>query len=196
MESLRRAVLKGQYEFPEGIYFGGQDFEPQKEILEKEFLRIGSGYEQILLVDVHTGYGERGHLHLFADRHPAIDTKYITKIFAGQPLDYGQKKDFYEVTGGLVIFAAKLFQQKTHYAGMVFEFGTLDSQKTLGSLDSIYRLTRENQLQHHGAASPADSEKIKHLFHEMFYPTSPEWRQRVQKQFRDTLSQALNNQRT
>jgi hypothetical protein len=195
MDSLRRAVLKGQYEFPEGIYFGGNDFEPQKQWLQHELVLRSAGYRQILLVDLHTGYGSRGQLHLFGDRAPELDEGYLKKIFSGMEIDFGQKKDFYEVTGGLVVFTAKLLRGTSQFAGMVFEFGTLDSQKTLGSLDSIYRMVKENQLVHHGAESENDRQKIRDQFREMFYPSSLEWQSSVLQQFRDALSLALRNQR-
>lgn len=195
MESLRRAILSGQYEFPQGIYFGGTAFEPQKDLIEKEILAVAPGYKQTLLVDLHTGYGKRGHLHLFADRHPDLDSAYLQNIFAGYDLDSGQKKDFYAVSGGLVVYMAKLLKSKSNFAGIVFEFGTLDSQKTLGSLDSLYRMVRENQKFHHGAESKTEDEEINHLFAELFYPESPEWRQSVSQQFQEVLSQALTNQK-
>lgn len=195
MESLRRAILRGQYEESEGIYFGGKSFEPQKGLLEKEILALASGYAQVLLIDLHTGYGKRGHLHLFADRSPEIDPEYLQKIFAGYEMDFGQKKDFYEATGGFVVFAGKLLKGKSQYAGMVFEFGTLNSQNVLGSLDSLYRMVRENQEFHHGAGSQDEQKQIQHLFREMFYPSDPEWRESVAKQFQEVLSLALKNQK-
>lgn len=195
IDSLRRAVLKGQYEVPKGIYYGGNKFEPQKELLQKELLQFSQGYKKILLIDIHTGYGQRGKLHLFADRSPALDADYLKKIFSPYDLDYGQKTDFYEVTGGLVVYAAKLFQNQARYAGMVFEFGTLDSQKNLGSLDSLYRMVRENQLAHHGAHRTQDSQKIQNLFSEMFYPTNPEWRLETARQFENVLLATLKNQK-
>lgn len=195
MDSLRRAILKGQYEIPRGIYFGGQEFEPQKELMENLLLKTAPGYSQVLLVDLHTGYGERGRLHLFADRTPAMDENYLAQLFAGHPLDFAQKKDFYEATGGLVVYAAKLLEAKTRYAGIVFEFGTLDSQKTLGSLDSLYRMVRENQIMQQGARSEEDRQEIAGLFSEMFYPSDSAWRASALDQFRETLSLALKNQK-
>lgn len=200
MDSLRRAILRGQYEEAEGIYFGGTDFEPQKELLEKEINSAAAGYRQVLLIDLHTGYGRRGHLHLFADRSPDINAVYLGKIFGGYELDYGKKEDFYETTGGFVVFGGKLLRpaiekNQTRYAGMTFEFGTLDSQKTLGSLDSLYRMVRENQKFQHGAQSKQESEEIQRLFHEMFYPSDLEWRTSVAKQFHSVLTMTLKNQK-
>lgn len=195
MDSLRRAILRGQYEESEGLYFGGKDFEPQKDLMEKEILAVAPGYEQTLLVDLHTGYGQRGHLHLFADMAPSMDAEYLKKVFNGYDMDYGQKKDFYEVSGGFVVFGAKVLQNKSRYAGIVFEFGTLDSQKTLGSLDSLYRMVRENQKFHHGAQNKEQHDEITRLFQEMFYPSAPEWREAVAKQFQEVLTLGLKNQK-
>lgn len=195
MDSLRRAILKGQYDTPKGIYFGGKTFEPQKEMLEKILLETASGFKQILLVDIHTGYGERGRLHLFADQDPALDDKYLSQVFAGLPLDYDNKEDFYKATGGIVVYGAKLFKDRAKYAGIVFEFGTLDSQTTKGSLDSLYRMVRENQMHQHGSQSPDSQEKIKGLFFDMFNPRDPVWQESVAKQFREFLSKALDNQK-
>jgi hypothetical protein len=195
MDSLRRAILKGQYEEPQGVFFGGTQFEPQKDLLEKELLAKTLGYGQVLFVDLHTGYGERGRLHLFVDQAPEMDPLYLSKIFAGHHLDFGKKKNFYEATGGLVVYGAKFFKDKTRFAGIVFEFGTLNSQKTLGSLDSLYRMVRENQRIHHGAQSKSEYEEINHQFREMFYPSAPEWREAVVTQFREALRLALKNQK-
>lgn len=195
MAVLRAAILSGQYEFADSIFFGGKDFEPQKAILEGILTKYALGYAHVLMIDLHTGYGARGQLHLFADKTPEMDGPYIEKIFAGQKLDYGQQKDFYQVTGSMVSYAAKFFTGKARFAPMVFEFGTLDSQKTLGSIDSLYRMTLENQLAHHQANSPEDAKQIRDLFREMFYPSSVEWRQSALKQFKTSLSLALQKQR-
>lgn len=193
MDSLRRAILKGQYDTPQGIYYGGQSFEPQKDLLEKILLNASAGYKQVLLVDIHTGYGERGRLHLFADQDPALDDKYLAQVFAGLPLDYDSKEDFYKATGGIVVYGAKLFKDRARYAGIVFEFGTLDSQTTKGSLDSLYRMVRENQMHQHGSQSPKSQEQIQNQFSDMFNPQDAKWQEAVSQQFREFLSKSLDN---
>lgn len=185
MNSLRKAILRGQYRFSEGIFFGGKDFEPQVSLIQKEVVRVGEGFKKVLLVDLHTGYGKRGHLHLFGDRTPFIDQEYMNEVFKGLSIDYGQEKDFYAVTGGFTVFMAKLFHLKSKFAGIVFEFGTIDSHKTSGSLDSLYRMVNEN--------SPNASLKDKALFKEMFYPESPEWRRSVLQQFQTSLQKVVQN---
>ena len=179
MENLRKAILRGQYQYPEGIFFGGQIFEPQVSLLQNEVMKRSEGYKKVLLVDLHTGYGQRGKLHLFGDRSPFIDQTFMDEVFQGLLIDYGQEKDFYTVSGGFTVFMAKIFHEKTKFAGVVFEFGTINSQSALGSLDSLYRMVNENQKD--------ASEKDLDLFREMFYPRSTEWRKAVIEQFEMTM---------
>lgn len=177
MESLRKAILSGQYQFPDSIFFGGNAFEPQVSLIQKEVLERGEGYQNILLVDLHTGYGQRGKLHLFGDRSKYIDQNHMNEVFQGLSVDYGSEKDFYAVTGGFTVFLAKIFHGKAKYAGICFEFGTIDSHKTKGSLDSLYRMINEKQ--------------DRAQYQEMFYPSSPEWRRSVVEQFESALKKVL-----
>lgn len=177
MDNMRKAILKGQYQFPDGIFYGGKSFEPQVSLIKDIVTSRGEGFEKVLLIDVHTGYGENGRLHLFGDRSPFIDQSYMNEVFKGMPVEYGSDKDFYFVTGGFTVFLAKLFQNKSKFAGVVFEFGTIDSHKTLGSLDSLYYMVNED----------------KESFKTMFYPDSAEWRTKVIEQFQSSLNLAVKN---
>lgn len=177
MENLRKAILRGQYQFADGIFFGGKKFEPQVKTIQNILSNVSEGFEKVLLIDLHTGYGKRGKLHLFGDRSPFIDQTYMDSVFKGLPVEYGQEKDFYVISGGFTVFLAKLFLRKAKFAGVVFEFGTLNSHKPLGSMESLYRMVNED----------------KKSFREMFYPSSPEWRVAVMSQFRSTLTSILSS---
>lgn len=177
MESLRRGMLSGQYQHREGVFFGGKDFEPQKEILEKNLLKYAEGYKDLLLIDLHTGYGKNGQLHLLTNGH----SEKARKIFKGET------ESFYQVTGGFVDFCEKLLGKSHSFSGVYFEFGTLDSQKTLGSIEMAYRMIKENFLFHH------TSEKNDKDFEEMFYPSSKEWREGASKNFMTLLERAMKD---
>ena len=75
----------------------------------------------------------------------------------------------------------------------LFEFGTLDSQKTFGSLHSIHRLILENQGHLHGYKNEKHEIKTKNNFREMYYPSSEAWRSEVIRQARDMLTVVLKN---
>lgn len=94
MPVLRQAVLQGQYEFPEGIYFGGKDFEPQIRDLVTIIDTICDPYQTVFAIDLHTAYGERGKLHLFPNPVEEKVKKRMETVFDGFHIDWGDTDDF------------------------------------------------------------------------------------------------------
>ena len=192
MATLRQAILQGQYEYPAGIYFGGQRSEPQKALLTDFFRQHFVGYKAILAVDMHTGYGSRGVLHLFPN-DPRSDQirKATTTLFAGYKIDWGTDEDFYTITGQFTDYLVTLAGKDTIFVPMVFEYGTLDSDTTGGAIESIKRTIQENQGHHHGYADPDSEQEIKQNYYEMFYPSSPHWRTHILKNTIDMWATVL-----
>jgi hypothetical protein len=62
---------------------------------------------------------------------------------------------------------------------MMFEFGTLDSQKTFGSIRSLHNMILENQGFHHGYKNEKTEAKIKDRLLEMYFPSDEAWRSKV-----------------
>jgi hypothetical protein len=188
MSALRQAVLQGQYEIARGVYFGGHAFEPHKAGLESLLERIIRGHGAVMLIDLHTGYGQRGTLHLYPNP-PATEAieRDTEAVFAGYHIDWPHRdENFYSTTGGLIDWVGKLLDRDTQrYVPMVFEYGTLDSHTTPGAIDSLQRIVLENQGFHHGHASPSDEAEVRRRFSEMFYPSSPRWRTQVMATTRD-----------
>jgi len=193
MATLRQAALQGQYKYPEGIYYGGNDFEPQIYYLQEVLPEIFNPYDLILTLDMHTAYGAWGKLHLFAN--PVEDDilrKKTVSLFNNHPIDWGNTKDFYTILGDFSDFLGMLNPDAT-YLSMRFEFGTLDSQKTFGSLHSIHRMILENQGHIHGYKNERHENITKYKFREMYYPSSEAWRSEVIRQAREMLEAVLEN---
>jgi hypothetical protein len=191
MKTLRQAILQGQYEFPEGLYFGGKDFEPQITAMAPVIRRAVGDYPLVMNIDLHTGYGARGVLHLFPN---PIEDKNIKammeKTFSGYRIDWGDSDDFYTVTGDFSGYIGKLMR-KGAYLPMAFEYGTMDSQTTLGSIKSLHTTILENQGVQHGYSSPENEQRVKSRFREMYYPSSPAWRMKVMQDTRALLGSSL-----
>ncbi len=191
MGSLRQAILQGQYQFPRGLYYGGQDFEPQITALRPLLEEILAGYTMVLTIDLHTGYGERNRLHLFPNpvAEPQV-RQALERVFENHPIDWGDKEGFYTVTGDFVGFIGKLAPGSL-FLPMVFEYGTLDSQTTRGAIRSIHNMILENQGFHYGYEDSGDEREVKRRMREMYLPSSPEWRSEVIRQARELLPSAL-----
>ncbi len=192
MGALRQAILQGQYEYPKGIYFGGRAFEPQKKLLEPVFREAAAGKELVAVIDLHTGYGERGTTHLFPNTPDSPQMKELTdKLYQGWRVEYAEPGEkFYSVHGDFSVFLGKLLAPNTRYVPMVFEFGTLDSQTTPGAIRSYHNTVLENQGFHYGCR-PEDCAEIKQRYREMFYPSSPSWRSKIMRDSREMFARVL-----
>lgn len=179
---LRQAVLQGQYQYPDGLYFGGNVQEPQISRIGAGIKKVGSDYDLILNIDLHTGYGERGKLHFFPNPVEDLVLKKQTEdLFEGYQIDWGDGADFYTITGDFSGYIGKLLPRKTHIS-MTFEYGTMDSQKTMGSIKSIHNMIIENQGVHYGYKRSKDQKKTEQRFLEMYYPSDPAWRIQIMEQ--------------
>jgi len=184
MPVLRQAVLQGQYQYPEGLYYGGSNFEPQIAALTTIINSICEPYKSVFAIDLHTGYGKKGKLHLFPNTVGDVAKKQLEDIFAGYEIDWSDSDDFYTVTGDFVDFMNILNKDKA-FLPMTFEYGTMNSQTTKGSLKSIHIMILENQGNHYGYKKERDSLKVINDFVEMYNPSSAEWRAKIMKDTED-----------
>ncbi len=182
MESLRKSILVGQYTEKNGLYFGGLIQSELQPHIDELFQTTLSKYKNVLWVDLHTGYGARGQLHILANDSKSASGQRISKLFTNQKIDFGDQKNFYKSTGDLCDYLNSKSTSQTEITAVVFEYGTMDSQKTLGSIESLRRMVIENQGFHQGYSD--DESKIKNddLFRQMFFPQEPDWKDSVLKQ--------------
>jgi hypothetical protein len=191
MAPLRQAVLQGQYAFPRGIYYGGSALAPQLQALAPQLRRIMNQYPLSMSIDLHTGYGARGQLHVFLNPPETTQVREgLEAVFDGHPIDWGSGQDFYTVTGDVTSWMGALRQGGLHLPA-VFEYGTLNSQTTLGAIKSLHITVLENQGAQWGYASADDEARIRHAYREMFNPSSPAWRTRVIADSRTLLAQVM-----
>jgi hypothetical protein len=189
MKTLRQSTVQGQFEFKKGIFYGGNDFEAQNQWLERLITSKTRNYSFVFVIDIHTGYGERGKLHYLpgnvqdAERRTLLET-----IFKDYVIDWPRReKDFYIVRGGFRDYVGNLIPDEKKYIGIVFECGTLNSHKTVGSVRSLHNVILENQGFHHGYKNDEAEESVKKRFREMFFPSSKIWRSQVMKQASEIL---------
>lgn len=193
MPALLQAFAQGQYQFPEGIYFGGKGFEQQVGIMSTILKDKSEAYETVFSIDLHTGFGERGKLHLFPN--PVDDLEIREKmetIFDGHQIDWGDSDNFYTVSGQFVEFLSALLPEKTCIP-MVMEFGTLNTSTTLGAVKSAHISIVENQGAHYGYKTEKDNEKSKAGYYEMFYPPSEKWRTNAITVSREMMESVMKN---
>lgn len=192
IESLRRSILMGQYTFPKGLYYGGSTHQPEFASLKNIWESQTTGYEKVIYIDLHTGYGEKGKLHLLSGHSESEVAKKLVDLFGPTPIDFGNSKNFYETKGDVLTYFAGFQKKETQVYPVTFEFGTLNSQNTLGSLESLYRMRAENRAFHNQSTDDQSSAQVKKLFKDMFYPADFDWRDKVLAQTKNELDKLVS----
>lgn len=182
IETLRRSILIGQYSEAKGLYFGGKESDALQTKIDMLFQKDLASYQTITWIDLHTGYGERAKLHLLANDSKSETGRKIQTLFPHNPIDFGDQKNFYKTNGDLLSYLLLKTTPKQQVQGVVFEYGTMDSQKTLGSIESLRRMVIENQGFNNGYSDEAAKTVSENLFSSMFFPQELEWKNKVESQ--------------
>ncbi len=191
MPVLRQAVMQGQYRNEKGFYFGGKALEPSVKAVTPLIRQVAGHYDMVFNIDLHTGYGANGVMHLFPN--PLEDEKKkakIENIFSGTHIDWGDSDDFYTVTGDFTTYVGDIIPEK-YYLPMMFEFGTMDTQTTMGSIKALHNVVIENQGAQIGYKSQKDEKEVKSRYLESYYPSSEAWRSKAIDDARQMFLQAV-----
>jgi len=191
MDTLRRSILIGQYTEAKGLYFGGQDQDDLQLKLDILLQKDLAHYKAITWIDLHTGYGEKAKLHLLANDSKSESGQKIQSLFPNNPIDFGDQKNFYKTSGDMLSYLIQKSNSKLQIQGVTFEYGTMDSQKTLGSIESLRRMVIENQGFQNGYADDSVQTESSTLFSDMFFPQQDEWKNKIYSQTEQALKPFL-----
>ena len=191
---LQQAIGQGQYDYPQGIMFGGNDFEPQIDSLRIRLPVFLSPYETILAIDLHTGHGERGGLYPLSN--PLDNPQNVQKtesVFRNHRIVWGDSDETYTTTGGFSDPFIQKLCPDAMYLHMTVEWGTFDVHRIIGSMHLLQNHVMENQGFNHGYRNSKQEERIKQGYKEFFYPSSESWRSGAIESGREMFSTVLEN---
>ena len=176
--TLNHTFLIGQYRNLQGLHYGSEDYEQETRLLIDLYRQALNAYEQILHLDMHTGYGPRYQMSIV---NSALETG-TSKSFA-EKFDYplvvaANPEEFYAIQGDMVDYLYALQQNEfpeKKFFSTAFEFGTL-GDKLDGIVGSPRAMVFENRLYWHPTKNKKMDARIKRDFEELFNPSAAEWR--------------------
>jgi hypothetical protein len=195
VDEIRQASVGGQYTHPQGIYFGGFGPEIHVSLLHDYLAPILSEYEKILVLDIHTGLGEKGQLYLIsAASQTPQEEKIMRQVFPTPgPTTYeltaSSDPGFYPTTGDFTDYFHGLASH-AQVVSLTFEFGTLGLSLP-AQLQTLNRLIAENQLHHFGARSNSIDRRVRSKFEELFNPSDKSWRNEVVSRTRHIFEHSI-----
>jgi hypothetical protein len=186
-----QAVMsRGQYEFPDGLFYGGVapcwSNLALREVLRTHGRRAG----RIAWIDVHTGLGPSGvGERILAAREDAACSARASAWWGGggrTPVTsiYDGSSSSAFLTG--LMFGAVYDEcPQAEYTGIGLEYGTLPVLETFEALRAEQWLRRNPQ------APQAQADAIRRQLLAAFYTDTDAWREQVLEQAREALLQAV-----
>lgn len=174
---VQTASLLGQHRNPKGIYFGGTEAQEETRVLMALY-RAGLEYQNFIQIDIHTGYGPRTQMSVIIPPVDPISSAEAARKFNYPLVQKIDAEEFYAISGDMGEYVYRL--RDAEFPGKQvfvcgFEFGTFgDSLPAL--IRSLHVTILENQLRHHGAATPQAEAEVRALYEELFFPADPVWR--------------------
>lgn len=182
---VRAAILQGQYDFPEGLFFGGYEIEEGPRLVlrwcEDQLLKLEKNLQdmKIGIIDVHTGLGPFAYDTLITLEPPS---DLMCEIF-GEKMNVAKQMATvgYQATG---VFVKRLKDRlieiskcdSSHICVIGQEFGTVDENQVISALyteNMHYHWAKRHKI-------PYDpEEEIGSIMLKTFYPEEKEWRHQI-----------------
>ena len=146
-----------------------------------EVLGSSTGYQNIVQVDIHTGYGPRDQMTVIV---PPVDKASSAELILKFKYPLVQKIDaeeFFAISGDMGEYVYRL--RDVEYPGKSvftcgFEFGTFGDSLT-ALIRSLRITVLENQLRHYGAVSSKAEQQVRAEYEELFFPSEQRWRDKA-----------------
>ena len=172
--ALKQAIASGQYDYPQGLFYGGDEPSRTSAVLATHFDEwLGEG-RHVMHLDFHTGLGEWATGKLLID-YPLTEDQHrrLSRWFGPGSFEELHSHGLaYTVRGGFGRWAVVRNRQRD-YLYAAAEFGTYTPAKGLAGLRA------ENQTYHWCRPEAASTEAAKRQLVELFCPRSEDWRTRV-----------------
>ena len=195
-DSISNALLGGQYEYPQGVYYGGVGDEQSTTYVKDVFeWTLGdSQYENVVHIDVHSGYGPRYNMVIFNSVYETMNEAETKALFGYDNVISYDSESFYATTGDTTDFYYRLKEQmgaETALFSTCFEFGTI-GDSFLDSIISMKYTIEENQDYWYPTTDKVMNAIVKERYQELFYPTEMEWREKTVADFAAAAKGVLN----
>lgn len=181
---LKESTLMGQKTLKKGLCYSGEENQVSTKFMLAEIKKVVEEIENIVWIDLHTGYGPRYQMSVVNSQYEKTTTsEMVEKI--NYPLILGlNADDFYEIDGDMLEKTYNIHKKSKSKAKLYatcFEFGTL-GKSTKNSISSLKVMVFENDA-FFEKQSHKFNDYVHKLIKEQFLPSSEEWRLKAEEDF-------------
>ena len=189
-DTISDALLTGQYEYPEGVYYGGDGDEKSTTYLKGVFREcLDSEYENIVHVDIHSGYGPRYNMVIFNSVQDETTEAEAVEMFGYDYIIAVDSEEFYPTFGDTTDYFYRLkngMESDKDLYSTCFEFGTI-GDSFFDSILSLKYTVDENRQHWYPTENKITEAVVRENYYELFYPTETEWREKTVADFKDAM---------
>lgn len=193
-DTISDALLTGQYEYPEGVYYGGNGDEASTVYLKGVFADCLDGeYENIVHIDIHSGYGPRYNMVIFNSVQDMTTEAEAIEMYGYDYIIAQDSEEFYVTYGDTTDYFYRLARSKgtdKELYSTCFEFGTI-GDSFIDSILSLKYTVDENRQHFYPTTNKITAEVVRQNYMELFYPTEMEWRMKAISDFKDAANGVL-----
>jgi len=186
LQALQAATSAGQYDHPEGLFYGGRNPTWSNQALRHVLQDHGRRCERLAWVDLHTGLGPRGLGEpIFAGRDDPEALARARAWWGPSVTSVHEGTSSSSMLTGTMAFAAYEECPQAEFTGITLEFGTVPI------LEVIDALRADQWLELHPEAPPEMRAQIKQRLREAFHPADEAWQAQVLEQAVEAAAQAV-----
>lgn len=168
-EPLKQAIAGGQYDFPQGLFWGGAELEEGPHKLMERVLELVGAEGDIVWVDLHSGLGAFGELtYLLEASSGSRLTQRLNEKLGGRVQAWDEEGGVaYAIRGGFPAALDRVFGDRLTM--LTCEFGTCSAVTVLRMM------VLENQIVQHGG----DRSSARQAMRRAFYPSERAWQDKA-----------------
>lgn len=184
--AFQAVVTGGQYEFADGMFYGGKRPSWSNGCLRAILRGQASARARLGWIDLHTGLGPRGHGEkIWAGRDDTGAIARARSWWGDEVTSAFEGSASAAPVTGLIANAAYTECPQTELTPMVLEYGTYSLEHTHQALRA------EHWLYQHAEAPPAQRDEIKRALRDAFYIDADDWKSMVVAQAQQACQQAI-----
>jgi hypothetical protein len=174
MPALKQSIAAGQYDYPQGLFFGGAGPSRTKQCLAQHLPQWLGSCSSVVHIDFHSGLGAWGTYKLLLDFPiSTAQREWLTRAFGlAHVVESTSARMDYTTRGGLGQWLART-QAPRSYLTLTAEFGTYPVLRVLAGLRA------ENQAHHWSTPEANETRGARERLRELFCPADPAWRAQV-----------------
>ena len=181
MGNIEKAMTLGQFVREKGLYYGGHEDEPATAIMKAVYQEYFTMYEEVIVLDMHTGYGPANHMSIVNSRFEKQSSEDMKKNFQYPDVVKSNAEEFYEIYGDEIDYLYQTFPEKKLYA-TTFEFGTLGND-IMGYVKTLKAIVNENQAYFYGTKNDRQKQSIRKAYQKLYQPMNDAFYQAAYPQF-------------